>query len=208
MSDVTALILAAGTSSRMKTAKQLLDLGGIPLLERVIRLVLPFEFADIVTVVGNHADSIKKRISFSDRRFRWIDHPDYHRGQSSSLKKGMEALQTPSVMVFLGDQPFISEKTIQTVLDCSCEKQTMLDNPFVVRPSYRDVPGHPVCLGNVHGIDFTGLTGDEGAKTVLKTLDHRYVFEVDDPGVVFDIDTPADYQKAIRMWQQQSYSNS
>src|SRR5690625_2915632 len=113
--DISAVILAAGSSTRMGQMKQLLELGGIPLLERVIRQVCTFPFAKTVAVVGDRDAAIREAVTVNDKRLSWSVNAEYADGQSTSLKKGMAAAHTSHVMVFLGDQPFITDETIQTV---------------------------------------------------------------------------------------------
>jgi molybdenum cofactor cytidylyltransferase len=104
-------------------------------------------------------------------------------------------------MVFLGDQPLIAEETIRLILESSFKQLRTLQktDSLVVRPSFRGIPGHPVFLGNFRSMNWTGLKGDWGAKEVLRTLRHRTILTVDDPGVVLDIDTPQAYESAQRL---------
>jgi molybdenum cofactor cytidylyltransferase len=197
---VFALILAAGTSSRMGTPKQLLDWGNMPLLEQVIRKTMRFPFSEIIAVVGHRAEEVQRLIRIEDDRFRWVVNRDYASGQSTSLLAGLASggSRHHSAMVFLGDQPLISEGTIRRILESGLEQLRAFrePEPVVVRPSFRDVPGHPVFLGNIRSMNLAGLKGDCGAKEVLRTIRHRIILSVEDPGVVLDIDTPQDYESA------------
>ncbi|SFI71708.1 molybdenum cofactor cytidylyltransferase [Thermoflavimicrobium dichotomicum] len=198
-----ALILAAGTSSRMGTPKQLLDWGGKPLLEQVIRKTLTFHFPEVVTVVGHQAEEIQQLIRIKDDRFRWVVNQNYAAGQSTSLLTGLANVEGRyhSAMVFLGDQPLIAEDTIRRVLERGLEKLHTLGKPepFVVRPSFQGIPGHPVFLGNIRSLDLTGLKGDEGAKGVICTIPNRTILSVEDSGAVLDIDTPEAYERVRRL---------
>jgi molybdenum cofactor cytidylyltransferase len=199
---VFALILAAGTSSRMGKPKQLLDWGGIPLLEQVIRKTLTFPFSEVVVVVGHRAKEIQRLIRIEDDRFRWVVNKDYAAGQSTSLLVGLASGEGRhhSAMVFLGDQPLIAEETIRRILESGLEQVRALrkPDPLVVRPSFRGIPGHPVFLGNFRSMNLTGLKGDLGAKEVLRTIRRRTILSVEDPGVVLDIDTPQAYETTRR----------
>jgi molybdenum cofactor cytidylyltransferase len=200
---VFAVILAAGTSSRMGEPKQLLDWGGMPMLERVIRKTLTFPFPEVVAVVGHRAKEIRRLIKIEDDRFRWVVNRDYAAGQSTSLLAGLASGEGRyhSAMVFLGDQPLIAEETIRWILESGLQQLRNLreHEPMVVRPCFRSIPGHPVFLGNVQLMNWAGLKGDWGAKEVLRTVRHRTVLPVDDPGVVLDIDTPQAYESARRL---------
>ncbi|MBN2909716.1 nucleotidyltransferase family protein [Polycladomyces sp. WAk] len=200
---VFALILAAGTSSRMGTPKQLLEWGGMPLLEQVIRKTLAFPFPEVVAVVGHREKEIRRLIRIEDHRFRWVVNRDYDAGQSTSLLSGLASGEGRyhSAMVFLGDQPLIAEETIRQIFESSLKQlHTFQESePIVVRPCFRGIPGHPVFLGNVRSMNLAGLKGDCGAKEVLRTVRNRTILPVEDPGVVLDIDTPQAYKSALRL---------
>ncbi len=203
MAAISALILAAGTSSRMGQTKQLLDLGGAPLLKRVIQNVKIFPFTKIIIVIGHDAEKIQNNIAMKDERCRWIFNPKYAYGQSHSLKTGVAAIQTEHVMVFLGDQPFIKDTTILKIYEKGNKCGREMESPFVVRPIYRNIPGHPVFFGNVKQISFNELPQDQGAKTLIKQINNYYELPVTDDGSIFDIDTPQAYEIARQRWESQ-----
>jgi molybdenum cofactor cytidylyltransferase len=60
----------------------------------------------------------------------------------------------------------------------------------IIQPVYRQTPGHPVGFGGAHREALTRLTGDQGARQVLEGCAHVRRIEVDDPGVLLDLDTP------------------
>lgn len=193
---VFAVILAAGTSSRMGRPKQLLDWGGVPLLQAVIRKVLNHPFSEVIAVIGYRAEEIQSSIRIEDERFRWVINRHYAAGQSTSLLVGMNSGKGHSAMIFLGDLPLLEDKTIRRIADAGLSKLRLHEpsEPMVVRPSFQGVPGHPVFLGNCRAMDWSPLKGDEGAKGLLCNVRNRTLLSVDDPGVVMDIDTPQAYE--------------
>jgi molybdenum cofactor cytidylyltransferase len=199
-SNTLAIILAAGKSSRMGEPKQLLDFHGRYLLECVIKQTLAFPFSKVLTVIGHEAENIQRNIDIKNKRFQWVFSPEYSQGQSYSLKAGLKAIEDQSnVMVFLGDQPLITSESIRTVME-EGERQSKSETPpFSLQPTCDGKPGHPVFFGNIHKIDFSTLSGDQGAKNILKTMKTRIMLPLDDPGVLMDIDTKEDYQKALMM---------
>ncbi|WP_044894384.1 nucleotidyltransferase family protein [Bacillus alveayuensis] len=197
---VVALILGAGTSSRMGQTKQLLKYKESYLLEYVIRRILSFNFSRVFTVVGYEAEKIQHLIQIDDSRFQWVVNLDYRKGQSSSLLKGIRSIgkSQSSVMVFLGDQPLISKNTISLILHKGIDQYALTPNqPFVIQPSYQGTPGHPVFFGNLHMIDFTQLKGDRGAKKIIRNMDVWNLIPVQDQGILLDIDTPEAYKRVI-----------
>jgi molybdenum cofactor cytidylyltransferase len=201
-SNIMALILAAGSSKRMGQTKQLLDFDGSYLLEHVISGILSFPFSKVLAVIGHEAEQIKRLIQIDDKRFRWVLNPYYSLGQSYSLKEGIrERGNHSNMMVFLGDQPLISDETVRTVIEAGlAHSEKSETQPFLVQPTFQEIPGHPVFFGNVNQIDFSIMTGDQGAKNVIKTIKTRLILPLGDPGVLMDIDTSEEYKKALDIW--------
>ncbi|OCA88724.1 nucleotidyltransferase family protein [Pseudobacillus wudalianchiensis] len=195
---VHAIILAAGTSSRMGRPKQLLPLGEHLLLGHVINRVLTGEFTKVTAVIGHEAALIQELLPVKDSRFQWVLNEDYHSGQSSSLKRGIESLglQQANVMVFLGDLPFIEEQTIHTIYQSGVRMLKEYKAPFMIRPVYKNIPGHPVFFGHIHQETFSGLDGDQGGRAIVEQFAYKRRLLVEDEGILLDIDTPIAYEKA------------
>src|SRR5690242_18418592 len=103
--NTCAIILAAGRSSRMGQSKQLMEVGGRPCLECVIRTCLSLSFQSVRAVVGHDAFRIMNTISPSDERFGWILNESYESGMSTSFRKGLASVgYSDSCMIFMGDQ--------------------------------------------------------------------------------------------------------
>lgn len=198
-SSICAIILAAGTSVRMGKPKQLLQLNGKPLLEHIIQMAVSSNFSEILTVIGCEASKIKKTITVDDPRFHWIVNEDYLSGQSTSLKTGISQIgeQHSGMMIFLGDLPFITNTTIQTIYRAGKDMLKENDKSFVIQPEYKGIKGHPVFLGHPDKKIFMELSGDHGAKAIMNKMPSRQSIAVEDDGILFDIDTPEDYCKAI-----------
>lgn len=199
---VAAIILGAGMSKRMGTAKQLLQLGERSLLEVTITNVLHSGFPRVFGVIGHEAERIQAELEISDERFQWVLNEEYKKGQSTSLFSGLQQAlneEYSSVMIFLGDMPFIKQETIEFVLCSGRAIGSQTEKPFMLQPEYNQIPGHPVYLGNVHEGMFPFLAGDEGAKGLKKSLHFYKRLRVTDPGCVFDIDTPEVYEKAKKI---------
>ncbi|MHA6261326.1 nucleotidyltransferase family protein [Sporosarcina sp. CAU 1771] len=202
--SISALILAAGTSSRMGEPKQLLRLGDSLLLEHTIYRLLNERFAEVLAVIGHQAEEIRTRVQIDNTSFKWIENKDYLTGQSSSLKKGVEYLKEDhsNAMVFLSDLPFISEETVDLIYKAGKIQMNKSETPFVIRPTYKNVPGHPVFFGNINQNLFAELEGDTGGKSIMNRIPNRILIKVEDSGILFDIDTPDDYTKAKLKWRE------
>lgn len=198
---IAAIILAAGTASRMGEPKQLLIVNGKKLLEHTIALTLPIPFTEIMTVIGYEAERIVNKIEVNDSRFRWLVNEAYKEGQSSSLKCAIRALreEIKSVMIFLGDVPFIKQDTVTSIINEGLKMAEEIDEPFVIRPTYKGKSGHPVFFGNIDRTLFEQIQGDVGAKKIIQRIENITFLPVDDEAILFDVDTPADYESAKSM---------
>lgn len=116
-------------------------------------------------------------------------------GMGHSLAAGLEALggaagqgkAANAVFVALGDMPWVKKATLQAL------RQAMHSTETIVRPTHLGAPGHPVGFGCAYFPDLRGLTGDLGAKALLsRHADKVLSLAVNDPGVLQDLDRPAD----------------
>ncbi|ETX12662.1 hypothetical protein MUS1_00405 [Marinomonas ushuaiensis DSM 15871] len=90
----------------------------------------------------------------------------------------------PAIAIYLADMPAIQVSTM-TALKAKATAS------HIIRPTYNGVAGHPVWIGRAFWSKFLSLSGDDGGKQILKQFKSKTEFvEVDDPGVVLDIDTP------------------
>ncbi|QQK74716.1 nucleotidyltransferase family protein [Salicibibacter cibarius] len=185
--------MAAGQSKRMNDFKQLLPICGTPMLANVINKVLSFPFERVLGVIGYQAELLMSEIHVEDSRFSWLNNKDYKDGMSTSLKKAAAYCSTQhnGLMVFLGDQPFITQDTIRSLLS-KIEEQRALKR-VVIQPSYQKERGHPVFLSKELFPHLYRLEGDIGAKQIFSAADIHEIFPVKDKGVISDIDNPKDY---------------
>jgi molybdenum cofactor cytidylyltransferase len=189
---ISAIVLAAGKATRFGGCKQLVPLGGKPLLEHVLESVRQSRVDDVVVVLGDHAAEIQEAIAFG--RERVVLNPDFAGGMSTSIQAGLRALPaaTEAVMIVLADQPFVASRTLDLLID---EYQRV--RPSVVIPTFNGSRGNPVLVDRSLFAEMMGIRGDVGcratfgdhAETILKV-------PVNDRGVVTDIDTLEDLERA------------
>ncbi|MFA9560256.1 nucleotidyltransferase family protein [Evansella sp. AB-rgal1] len=198
---ISAIILAAGRSSRMGSPKQLLQFNGKNMLEMVIESVAVHAFAQVVVVVGHQHQQIMNSVKLQNVKIDWVLNEKYMEGQSTSFAKGIQQMKNTisSAMFFLGDQPFIQKETIDNIIMEGEEKQKQVSSPFVIRPFYIEEPGHPVLFHNIRNLDLTQLSGDEGGKGLMQQIKNKVKLQIDDPFTTMDIDTPKDYEKALEL---------
>ena len=188
---VTAVVLAAGASSRFGSVKLLAPLGGRPVLQHVLDALHAAGLTDVVVVLGDDAAAIEAAIGW--RGERRVSNPDPARGLSSSVAVGLEAVppNASGALIVLGDQPAISPEAIRTVLDEPHDPA----RPVVVARYADDSARNPVLLGRAAFPIVAEATGDRGLGPVL-AAHPDLVREVSASGSNPDVDTPSDLAHA------------
>lgn len=193
--EITALILAAGRGSRMGGGKLLLPLRGTPVLRHVVDSVAAMAARPRIFVVTGHESEPVRGALESVPGITFVDNPHWERGQSTSLRAGIDAISEQaetSVMVLLGDQPLVRTDTLERLAEAHSARL-----PSATAPEYQGRRGNPVILSPCLLPEIRRLEGDTGARGILARLgDQLLMLPVDDPGVVMDIDTPDDYERA------------
>lgn len=193
---VSGVILAAGTSRRLGRPKQLLELGGEPLLRHTVRNAMAAGLDEVVLVLGNRAEEIAA--SVGELGQRTVVNPSFAAGQSTSLLVGIAAArpEADGVMVMLGDQPLVSAAAMDRVIDAFRQGRQA-----VVQATYAGAPGNPVLFDRSLLGELASVTGDEGARGVVRRhRDEAAMVEVGDVADVVDVDTEADYEALVERW--------
>lgn len=188
---IAAVVLAAGTSSRLGRPKQLLELRGRPLLQHAVDAAFEAGLDEIVVVLGHQAGEVAAALTLPEGA-RAVVNPNYVEGQSSSLRAGLRAvsLQVRAAVVLLGDQPGVSPAAIRAVAGAYEEA----GGP-VVQAAYGGQPGHPVLIDRRIWPEIETVEGDVGARDIL-SAHPEWVTTVNvggDPPQ--DVDTWADYRR-------------
>ena len=177
------IVLAAGASSRLGRNKQLVELDGRPLIRHVVDAAVVAGPAQVVVVVGHDADAIAAAIG--DAPCQLVFNAVAEQGQGTSLAAGLGALG-PTItraVVLLGDEPRVDPVVIACVATGA--------GP-IRRARYRDRPGHPVAFDRELWDRLQMLSGDEGARRLLRERPHQIRDVVVDANAPLDLDTEAD----------------
>jgi len=183
---IAAVVLAAGSGSRFGGgAKQLAELDGIPLLEHALRAVEAVPAIDrIVVVLGARAEEIRAGVDFGAAEVVVCE--DWADGQAASLRRGIEAVANADAAVLtLGDMPRITPE----VIDAFAGLAAVYGSNVRARAIYDGMPGHPVVLGSAYFPRIAALTGDVGARGVLKQIG-AHPIECSHLCSAADVDTP------------------
>lgn len=189
-----ALLLAAGQSSRLPPDKLLLDVGGMPMIERTLRSVRACPRVGDVLIVTSPGG--RERLSWlRDVDVHLVENPDPSRGMISSIRTGLAsawAEQRPFLLL-PADVPFVPASVLTRVL-----VELLTRRPAIVLPAYRGLGGHPGAFAASLHDEFFRHGDREGAREVL--VRHRsdtVRLNLPEPDICFDIDTPEDLAAAM-----------
>lgn len=197
---IAAIVLAAGSSSRMRGEdKLMMTIEGEPLLCRAIKNICASDISKCFVVVRSEPE--KYRALLDDLDVEIIHEPNAHEGMSVSMKAGIEAAGNAArgYMICLGDMPDLTlhhfNQVISKFLSDGLGK--------IIRPKTDDGRfGHPVLFDQCYYDDLKKMSGDEGARALIKR-EHKNVLElVMDEAILLDLDTPEAWIK----WQDRSNS--
>lgn len=189
---LAGLVLAAGTSSRMRQPKPLLPFAGSTLLERAVRTFQEAGLEEVAVVVGHEADRL--RGSARALGVRCVENPAFERGMYSSVVAGVRSLapEVEATFILPVDMPAVRARTVELLARVFRGAQAA-----VVYPMFRGWRGHPPLIGRRVFADILGCSGEGGLERVLERFDEQAcAVRVLDEGVVLDLDTPADYAAA------------
>ncbi len=188
---IAGVILAAGASSRMGRPKALLELAGETFIGRLASL-LHRHCNSVIVVTGFDSD----QVSAATPAFGEIAvNPDPARGMLSSLQCGLRAADADAMLFLPVDHAAVREDTVAAVA-------ALAGAADIVVPRFEGRHGHPVCISSAMAREILELAPEAQARDVIRRHRGRtrYV-DVDDPAVLRDIDTPADYQELLRAAQ-------
>ncbi|MBO0346489.1 molybdopterin-binding/glycosyltransferase family 2 protein [Roseibium sp. CAU 1637] len=184
---VSAVVLAAGLSSRMGPNNKLLaTINGEPLIRRVVKAAIASPCDPVIVVSGHQADGIAAALEGLD--VIHVHNPDYVEGMGTSLRAGVRALPEDAVgaLILLGDMPEIGALQIQQLVDRFVSSQAH----SIVAAGTNGRRANPVLWPSCFFPRLSELSGDIGARAVLE--DNRELLEIVEIGEAarLDLDTP------------------
>jgi molybdenum cofactor cytidylyltransferase len=191
---ISGILLAAGESRRMGSPKALLRYQGQTFIERICTAFLSAGVDELIVVLGARAAELRPALP-AHPILRTVENPRYFQGQLSSLMTGVGALspESEAAVVNLVDHPLVTAETIQALID------SFRTAPLpILIASYQGRRGHPVLFSSqVYG-EILAAPLDQGAKVVVRKDPSRVrEVQLNDPGILADIDTPEDYARHI-----------
>jgi len=188
---IAGVVLAAGLARRMGRQKLLLQLQGKPVVRWAIER-LSAHVEDVVVVTGADDAPIREALADLAVAVRFVVNPRPQDGQGSSIAVGVTGLKpwTRAAMIALGDQPRMPDAVPRALIE-AFERS----GKAIVTPVYRGVQGTPVLFSADVFTELRALTGDAGARAVVKARPERVEAVAFDLAMPPDVDTPEDYAK-------------
>jgi molybdenum cofactor cytidylyltransferase len=184
---VDAIVLAAGSSSRMNGHHKLLArIDGTPLVRVVTEAALASAAASVILVVGHRGDDVAAAVRDLDVTI--VDNPSHSDGLSSSLRAGIASLgeETDAALILLADMPDIGAETIDLLIDAFDPDL----GRHVVVPTYEGKAGNPVLWSRRFFPELMALEGDTGAREMIRANPDAVVWVKAGQSVTHDVDTP------------------
>jgi molybdenum cofactor cytidylyltransferase len=190
----TAIVLAAGGSSRLGRDKLAVDLGGSPLLQRAVECYTRAgQVGDVVVVIPKGAKSSWEWLK--GLRVHFAENPDPSKGMISSIRVGLDSTWTngKDFLIAPADVPFVKPEIVdKVVVDFHARRCE------IVLPTYRGLGGHPGMYAESLKREFFVHGDKQGAREVIMRHREKTLrLAVHDPDVCFDVDTEDDVAMAM-----------
>jgi len=193
-----AIVLAAGVSDRMGSAKPLLKIGDTSFLGHILAEIETVEeIEQIVVVLGAKGQLIKDTVDFG--RAQAVQHRGYKEGMFSSVRAGARALMPDltGAMVCLVDMPLIKAETYARVVQAF-----QIDLDDVVIAAYQGEAGHPILLSRalvqrLGDVSLAAPAEETLADFIEAHSERRRFVDAQDPAVRININTPDAYRTHI-----------
>jgi len=192
--SVAAIVLAAGRGARFEAArgKLLADYRGCPLARHAVRAALASKASKTIVVTGHARGDVEQALAGLPVNF--AHNPDFASGVASSLRLGLaRAADSAGALILLADMPGVGSATLDLLITAFERAPACA----AVAPVYQGRRGNPVLLGGSLFASVASLTGDEGARGLLRARDGVIEIAVDDESVLMDIDTREDLTRAL-----------
>lgn len=188
------IVLAAGSSTRMGTQKLLLPYRGDTIIGTVVKQVISSKVDRVMVVLG--ADHQKIRTALKGKPVEFCHNREHARGMLSSVMCGFRSLpeDANAALVFLGDQPEISPQVTDAVIEAYNG-----DIKGIVIPVHQHRRGHPLLVDLKYRNEIDRLDLEKGLRSLMHLFPEDVLeVDVEEPGILVDIDTREDYSRAIQ----------
>lgn len=194
VTGISALILAAGRSTRMGVPKMLLPWGQSTVIRTIINKALNAELSPVVVVTGAYQALLDEELAPFTPGISIVHNEEFtQHDMFYSVKKGISHLmdKCEAVMLFLGDQPHISLRIISDMGSLFYSQR-----PGILIPSYNMRRGHPTLIHHRFFQEILSMPNESNLKVFLASHEHEIQYlTIQDNSVLEDIDSPEGYQR-------------
>ena len=192
----TAIVLAAGKSSRMGSNKLLLRFDGKTVIEHILDRLVNYE---TIVVTGHRPEDIEPIIK--EYGARTIHNPYYEQGMTTSFQAGLRAIDEDVEAVFMVLSDTFGFKP-SLLIEMELKMASTVD--LIVSPVYDGKRGHPVLIAYELFQEFLNLSGEETMKDVVLRHEDEHSYVPGDVWTRIDLDTPEDYETMKKLWANRS----
>ena len=196
---ISAILLAAGESSRMKGENKLSKkIDGIPIIKYAVKNILGSSVDEIIIVLG-HEKSIIENIIDKNKKIKFIYNENYKNGMSSSIKKGLNNINKKSEAFFicLGDMPNVNQNIYNKLIKSRYnynKKFSSEQKKEIVVPTFEEKNGNPILFSKFMTKQILNINGDVGAKEILEFNKNKILYvPIRNSGITLDFDTEEDF---------------
>jgi molybdenum cofactor cytidylyltransferase len=193
---LSALLLAAGSSSRMAPAnKLLLPWQGKPIVYHTATRLLTAGVEELIVVTGHDPAAITAALHSLPVRF--THNPEHASGLTGSIQSGLRMAHGEGYMICLADM-FLITMPEYVLLKTAFVRQYRLDNQCIILPGYQGRTGNPVIFSAHYRDALLSLPEKEGGKTLVRAHpDHHHRVPMPTDHILRDLDTPEDYETLL-----------
>ena len=190
---ITAILLAAGQSKRLRDENKLTKLfKGKPLINHILFSLIKSKVNKIIIVLGYEHLKIKTKL-LKSKKINFVINKNYRKGMSSSIKTGLKKIPKNSkgFLIVLGDMPNITKTTINKI----CLSITSSDKEIIL-PKFKNRIGNPIGFNHSMIKNIYKIKGDRGAKNIIKKNNKKIKFlNINSKSIITNLNTKRDFSK-------------
>ena len=188
---ITAILLAAGQSKRLKDENKLTKLfKGKPLINHILFSLIKSKVNKIIVVLGFEHLKIKTKL-LKSKKIKFAINKNYKKGMSSSIKTGLKKLPKNSqgFLIVLGDMPNITKTTINKI--CSL---IVRSDKEIILPKFKNRTGNPIGFKQSMIKNIYKIKGDRGAKNIIKKNNKKIKFlNINSKSILVNLNTKRNF---------------
>ncbi|HEV2480677.1 MAG TPA: nucleotidyltransferase family protein [Puia sp.] len=194
---LSAILLAAGSSTRMAPAnKLLLPWQHKPIVYHTANHLLASGIEELIVVTGHDAAAITAALHPLPARF--VHNPEHTQGLTGSITSGVRMAHGKGYMICLADM-FLITTPEYVLLRKAFEQQYRHDVQCIILPGYQGHTGNPVIFSSFYRDALLSLPEREGGRSLVRAHpDHHHRVPMPTDHVLRDLDTPGDYEALVQ----------